>query len=378
MNKSWNKKYINFEDKKVLRKMFFQKKEMKDICDQTKLTCRVIYRVVKENKWIRKRERYWLFLIKRAYRNNKSMERICEECGIKSINILRRIKQKNNIKTKRFDIHNKKIDKNIEQKMIKDYNNLISSKKIAEKYEFKTHKTVLDILCKYGVKRREAKKITYYNINYFKKIDSHSKAYIMGLLLTDGYILRNYVGFGIQLREDDGYILENISARLGRSASVIFINCENKRKKARHNGNKNFINVKDMKRLTIYNREIAEDLKKLGVVKNKTFIVRCPKIKRQYLSSFFRGVWDGDGTIGIAKTGNIWCKVASASKLFLKDLKSFNIPFNFVLKEVNSKLYKLRLIGGNSETIRFLKWIYKYKEDLYLKRKYAKVQNQIS
>ena len=385
---AWNKKNISFNKKKVLRKLFFQKKDMNSISEKIGISQRVIYRIIKENKWIKKRERYWLYLVKKAYREKKSLRNLCDISGVSSVQILRRIKQKYSIKTQRFDISNKMLSQSIEKKMICDYKKLMSSIDISKKYGFKTPKTVLDVLARYKIKRREAKIITYYNTNYFKKINSHDKAYILGLLLTDGYILKDYIGFGLQLQENDGYVLENIAQRLGQSASVILISCENKRRKAIRNGDKrrkairngdkNFINTKDMKRLTVHNREIAEDLKKLCMVKNKTFVLRCPFIKSEFLSSFFRGAWDGDGTIGIAKTKNIWCKIVSASRLFLEDLKSFDIPYNFVLKEVNSKFYKLRLIGGNKETIKFLKWIYKDKNDLYLRRKYEKVQNKIN
>lgn len=375
-----NKIILSFEEKRKLRKLFWQKKGMKQIYCEMRLTSSVIRRIAKENRWYKKRERYWVYLIKKAYRNGTSIKKIGKRADIK-YSILQRRKQRNKIKTQMFSPHNKRVTEEIEKAMIQDYKKIISSKKIANKYGFKTSKTVIDILEKHGVNRRESKPITYYNTDYFEKINSHDKAYILGLLLTDGYVIKDYMGFGIQLKEEDGYILEKISHRIGKSATVIHIDCEGKRKKARENGLKNFVNAQDMKRLTAHNRKIAEDLKKLGMVRNKTYILRCPFIYKKYLSSFFRGLWDGDGTIGIAKTKNIWCKIISASKLFIEDLFKIDIPFNFVIK-THSKacphLYKLRLIGGNKETIKFLKWIYKYKGDLYLRRKYAKVQNKIN
>jgi len=164
---------------------------------------------------------------------------------------------------------------------------------------------------------------------------------------------------------------------MGESASIIHISNENKRKKAKEKNYINFMNSQDMKRLTVHNREIALDLKKINIVRNKTFILCCPKIKNKFLSSFFRGLWDGDGTIGIAKNKNIWCKIVGASRLFFEDLENIDIPFNFILEQSFTNLYTYRLVGGNEVTIKFLKWIYKDKNDLYLKRKYEKVQNKI-
>jgi len=115
------------------------------------------------------------------------------------------------------------------------------------------------------------------------------------------------------------------------------------------------------------------------MLRNKTHILKCPKIFKKYLSSFCRGIWDGDGTVGIAKTKNIWCQMVSASVDFANGLNKV-IPFCTAIQQLckNGSVYTLRVCGGNKETIKFLKWIYKYKGDLYLRRKYAKVQNKIS
>ncbi len=379
MRTKWYKIELSRENKRLLRKMFFQKQEIKKIKKKIGIGESVLYRIVRENNWIKKRERYLLYLVKKAYRESMSVEEISKLAQIRSYAILGKIKRKYKIKTEKFNIHNKRMTEEIEKEMIKDYNNNLSSYKICKKYNFKTSKTVLDVLKKYNIERRSGAPITNYNVNYFKKIDSHDKAYILGLLLADGYVIREYKGIGIQLVEGDGYLLKRIASRLGESASVIHINCENKRKKARETGQRQFVNTKDMTRLVAYNSEIANDLKKLEVVRNKTYILRLPKIYKKYLGSLCRGIWDGDGTVGIAKSKNIWCQVVSASKIFLSDLQK-NIPFQTTLQKPckNGSVYTLRVSSGNKETKRFLRWIYKYKGDLYLERKYAKVQNQIS
>ena len=376
MRKSWNKKEINHGEKRLLRKLFFQKQSMTNIEKRTGLTQRVIYRYVKENKWDIKRERYWLFIVKAAYNSGRSVEEVCRDSGVISVNILRRIKQKYDIKTKRFNIANKIIDENIEKNMIQDYRKLMSAKNVAVKYGFKTHKTVIDVLNKFNIDVRDPKKITYYNTDYFKKINSHDKAYILGFLLTDGYVIKDYNGIAIQLNEDDGYILERMSKRLGESTTIIHIDCSRRRKY----GSKNFRNVRDMKRMSCFCPSMANDLKKYGMIKNKTLTLEFPLgVPKKYLSSLCRGLWDGDGTVGIAKTKNIWCQIVSASSNFLYKL-SENIPFLNRVQNPSKglNLYTLRICGGNKETKRFLKWIYKYKSDLYLERKYAKVQSQIS
>jgi intein/homing endonuclease len=125
--------------------------------------------------------------------------------------------------------------------------------------------------------------------------------------------------------------------------------------------------------------KIANDLKKYGIVRNKTkkLKIAFSKIPKKYLFSFLRGCVDGDGTIGIAKSGNIWCQIATASEIFAKqlyDIKECNFSINYPM----SNMYVVRVSGGNKNTIKFLKKLYSNKGDMFLRRKYEKVQDIIN
>jgi hypothetical protein len=231
----------------------------------------------------------------------------------------------------------------------------------------------LDVLRKNSIERRITSRVTYYNIDYFAKIDSHDKAYILGFILTDGYIIRDYSGVGIQITKSDGYLLKKIAKIFGKSTSVVKISLAAKRKTKP--------NVKDMIRLSVHSKKFTEHLKKMGVIRNKSLILHCPHIGKKYLSSFCRGLFDGDGTIGIAKTNNIWCNLVSGSPFFLPELqemlKSTRFVFNLRGPYPKLNMMTLSVAGGNKETIKFLRWMYQYKGDLYLKRKYAIIKNKI-
>lgn len=370
-----NKIILNRNDYAKLRKMFFINMPYEEIKKAFKCSSMFIIRMAKKYNWYKKRERYYKYICFCSYNNRISIVKICNEMGL-NYNILKRIKQKYNIKTKKFTAsffpeipHNKRITKKIELDMIKDYKNGKNTRFIANKYGFKKHKTVCDVLKKYNIDRRPGKKQTYYNEKMFYCIDSEQKAYILGMLLTDGYIIKNYSGVGIQLTIEDKYILEKIAPFFGISTKITDIDCSHKRIK--------MPNVKDMARLSCYCPSIARDLKNLCVVRNKSKILECPKIKKEFLGSFCRGLIDGDGSIGVAKTKNIWIKLSSASINFCNGFVKLVPEFSF-------KIYKTPLIcnvvlaGGNKESIRFLKWIYENKGDLYLRRKYEKVQNYIN
>lgn len=316
------------------------------------------------------KEKWYLGLILDAYANGRSMAYVSKKYGI-NYEALGKIKRKHKIKTRLFSSHNKRINDKMELEMIRMYKKGKSSNFIAKHFGFKTRNTVLQVLKKHRVRvKKGISEYTKYNVNVFKTIDSHNKAYVLGLIYTDGYIYRDYRGICIQLTEGDRYLLEKIATLFGKSSSVIAISCKSKRK--------TFKGAKDMARLGVYSPAIAKDLKKHGVIRNKTYdLSLSAKIPKKYLYSFLRGVIDGDGTLGVAKTKNIWCQISTRSEKFAKDLCSLEIPERFVRTCNSDGQWTVRLSGGNKATKSFLRKLYKNKGSLYLKRKYAKIKNQI-
>lgn len=374
---AYNRIEISRDKIKEIRLLFVRQIEMKEIESSTGLKEHIIRRVIRENNWSILRERYLRFLCYLSYVQKISLQDMSKRTGIKAYTLCR-IHRKYETLCFRT-AWNKRISDGMEKAFILKYNDGKSSAKIAKEYGFKTDKTVLDILKKNSIERRSPKKVTFYDEKFFEKIDSEEKAYILGLIMTDGYIIKDYIGIGIQLTKEDGYILDNIAAIIGAKHGTIKIKCDKKRK--------NMPNAKDMVRLTVHSRKISEDIKKLGVVRKKSKIIRyngC--VPDKYMSSFFRGLIDGDGTVGInSKNGNIWCQICSSSKKFIEDLSKVDIGYktsinkNFTnYKGKKSRMYTLRIGGGNEESIRFLKWIYHNKGEFYLRRKYAKVQSKIS
>ena len=89
--------------------------------------------------------------------------------------------------------------------IIEKYKNGLTSYEIAKIYGYKTHKSITDILEQNNIHIRtsaengENKKS--YKATNFEKIDSISKAYFIGLMITDGYVVDNH--FGIDLIDKD-------------------------------------------------------------------------------------------------------------------------------------------------------------------------------
>lgn len=318
----YNKINVDDATKKSIRSMFFCQEEMKNIKVKTNLTERVVRRIIKENLWIIKRNRYLRYLAHYASRHGISLIKISKQTGIKYC-ALCRVRKENKIAHPEKKSWNSRRTKEIESQFVNEYNCGLTAKKIAEKYGFKTNKTVLDVLKKHNVEKREPKIQTRYNEKFFEKINSKESAYFLGLIVTDGYIIKDYNGFRLQLSFPDEYILNILSKLIGSTNGINKINMLARRE--------NNPNVKDMYRISVNNSKIARDLEALGVTKRKSKTLRFAiNISKKYLSHFFRGLIDGDGTIGVhSKNGNIWCQLCSVSKGFLLDLKKIQLPFVF-------------------------------------------------
>lgn len=369
----WNKIELTFDEIRFLRRLFFRKKLANEIKEKTGLTPRIYNRIAMENNWNKKRERYLSFICRLAYRNGISILELSDKVDIK-VSILYNIKRKYNFKTERFNPHNKRMSDVIEREIIDKYENF-SSTKIAKQFKFKTSKSILDILKKHNIKTKKPNDYTDYNESYFEKIDSHDKSYILGLLLADGYVINKKSGFGIQLSKIDVDILNKIKQRIGNSCSIVNIKGRGLRKICGR-----FAYSKDMKRLSCHNQKIAFDLSKFNIVKNKTSRLTLPKINKKYYSSFFRGFIDGDGSVGINKNTNYpWCQFVCCNNIFLEECKYLlcRLGFNVGISYGKSISY-LYIKGGRESIFKFLRWLYKNKGDMYLERKYEKVQNYIN
>lgn len=153
--------------------------------------------------------------------------------------------------------------------------------------------TILKILKDNNIKIRPKGNIPFKidNIDYFKCIDTEYKAYIIGLLISDGYILKadkKSPVWGISLKLEDEYILQEILNQIGLT--------------------KKLINDRDnCKMLLVTSTEMVNDLQQYGIVQRKSFKVRLPKnIPNNLMKHLIRGIFDGDGTVFINSTDRLY------------------------------------------------------------------------
>lgn len=115
------------------------------------------------------------------------------------------------------------------------------------------------------------------NENYFNEIDTKNKAYILGFIYADGNVSRNYLT--ITISPSDVEILEFIKNEISYNGPL---------RTTKHG----YIS------LAISSNKIVNDLKKNGVIENKTYLSKSlPIIDEKYLWNFIMGYFDGDGSI---------------------------------------------------------------------------------
>lgn len=203
---------------------------------------------------------------------------------------------------------------------------------------------------------------------YFKKINTHEKAYFLGFLFADGCVrkvrksnprLKSYE-LKLKIHKKDIEILRQFKRALKSTASI----------KKEKGTNCNAI--------CVYNKNIVNDLINLGCVQTKSLVLEFPKqIPKKYWRSFILGYFDGDGCIYINKNGYATCSFVGTDS-FLSVLNLYlasrlDIPLKKI-QHTQGKACALAITGSNN-LVRLRKFLYKC-SPVYLTRK-KKIFNKI-
>ena len=114
--------------------------------------------------------------------------------------------------------------------------------------------------------------------NYFSKIDSDTKAYMVGFIFADGCVRKNRPGITIAQHPKDLYILEEFKKILELTTKIQ-------------------ITKQPLAVLYVNNKQMREDLMKVGCLPQKSKNGGKPIIPKKFRYAFIRGLFDGDGSI---------------------------------------------------------------------------------
>lgn len=250
----------------------------------------------------------------------------------------------------------------IEDKIVKMYTeDKISGCKISKELDISLY-TVYSVLESKNIKRRSnsinSKKYKC-NDNFFNIIDTEEKAYWLGFMYADGYIISDRDAIGLSLSAEDINHLEKFLASL---------NANNKISRYTNNINREYA------RVIIYSNKLKNDLISHGCLENKTFKLVFPNIDGNLIRHFIRGYFDGDGSLSKHKAKNGYtyrfrlCGTSSFLNSVLKYIGFEHKTLNKRHKDRNNDNYDID-IGGNIQVFNIMNYLYN-DSTIFLDRKY--------
>lgn len=273
----------------------------------------------------------------------------------------------------------KKISEEIKENIVetKRKNPFQSSLEVSQKYHV-SEATIRQIWKENHCSTLELTGIRYrkYNVidDFFEKINSHEKAYLLGVWYSDGYLVRERRSDGdirstkrVGLDVKDIEWLTDIKNTLGSEAPL------QKTSKPL------------LKRLKITSPKMFEDLKNKGCVENKTFLLKFPtseQVPFDFLNSFILGILDGDGSITIAtprkerRSPEVQMTFTGTYDVITgiqKFLKVDHLKLYQRWPERNNNNYTLQISGFHT-VLSILNLLYKDAPDICLKRKKEKFE----
>jgi len=198
------------------------------------------------------------------------------------------------------------------------------------------------------------------DFKYFDKIDSNSKAYILGLLWSDGCLTNKDKVISISLIDREP--IEYIKKELKYTGPIFTKSYKTKVSKI----------IKQKYVLRLSSTYLVYALKVLGLHADKSSSITFPKLHKSYNSAFISGIFDGDGYIHMPTLLKKWRtsrKIGFAGNYaMMETIKSILIEKGFpnVMIQKNDK---------HSTTYRII-YVCKYVE-LFWKKVYSKAPFRI-
>lgn len=225
-------------------------------------------------------------------------------------------------------------DKNWLEQKLKEFNGSLSE--ISKVTGYKKD-TMLEWCYKFNLKHTPEFNRKYnLNVDYFKTIDSETKAYYLGFGMADFGMRKDCYSFEFRLKKDDKYIIEKLAKELNYTADLYHFKDS----------------IREGYALNISSKDMCRDLIYHGIVPNKSGKEVLPStVPKELIKHFIRGFIDGDG-----------CIESSMKRLSICSM-SYNILLSiklFLEKELNIKEYDIKSTIKESGNILYYYKIYSY------------------
>ena len=223
--------------------------------------------------------------------------------------------------------------------------------------------SVIKVLKEYRIKPYNKVQIFSPDLDehYFDVINTETKAYFLGLIITDGCIHHTKGKqplVALTLQECDKYILEKFKQELHSNKAVT-------------SDGRGCVSI------NILSRTMVESLKKYGVTERKSLNTVFPKnIPKELYPHLLRGILDGDGSVSFYARRGRKChakaiRFCQGNEQFLKDIINYLFENCNVAKintyQENDNLWSIAYRKDDS-MMKIIQYLYK-DATIYLKRK---------
>lgn len=264
-----------------------------------------------------------------------------------------------------------KVDAETKNKIIEAYKNNMSLREIEK--EFKVLRaTVSKFLEEQNIKKIKGNHYRKYfhDFDFFENIDTEEKAYWLGFMFADGYIVNheNRYGedsFGLTLAEDSLDSIEKFKKSLHATNPILYDNSKSI--------------GQPLAKIVLTSQKTVNDLIDKGCVKQKSLILQPPKkVPEKLLSHFIRGFFDGDGSLtkynyNNYPSYNIEFTTTYEMAIWLRDI----FGKGDVHKEKRRYFTWYYSIGGNRQVLDICNYMYD-EATIWMNRKYARYQELLS
>lgn len=253
--------------------------------------------------------------------------------------------------------------------IIEAYKNNMSLREI-EKHFGATRVTVSKFLESKGIKTVKGNHYRKYfhDIDFFEKIDTEEKAYWLGFIFADGYIVnnQNHYGeddFGLTLAEDSLDSIEKFKKSINATNPIRYDDSKEKGQR--------------LVKIVCRSQKTVDDLIDKGCVKNKSLILQPPKgVPNDLLNHFIRGFFDGDGSLikyqhKDCKTISFQINITSTYEMVKWIQSILKIGSCFPEKRREATWYYS--VGGNQQVLQVCHYLYD-NATIWMDRKYIRYQ----
>ena len=220
----------------------------------------------------------------------------------------------------------KKLSKEQELQLVEEYRKGTPVVKLMAKYGYKTKKSITDKVKKYYpdeyeniVKEAQLGRRGYtYSLS---ELTSPFDAQLVGLLLTDGYVLSDRDGLGLDMTDED--VIAFVANTIGTKYTSYDI--ENK---------------KTHYRVLITIPGISAEAERFGIIPRKSDIVPEPRLmekERKFLPYIIRGIIDGDGSVAKTSYGGSQFFIVTKSEVFANWIKKV-LENDFFMDDISIRI----------------------------------------